>query len=105
MPYFYYKKNFAYKWVPVKAILRPSKPAEGSEPNITGLQELKDGLEELTLTELVEQFPPPTPPPDPREEVCPVCKAPTGRGDDHHEECPRAVTGPVVASDRPSIGE
>lgn len=28
-----------------------------------------------------------------------------GGGDDHHEECPRAVTGPVAASDRPSIEE
>ena len=57
MSFFYYRKNFASKWIPVKDTQRPMKVAEGSPPKYTGLVELTEGYDELTLDELVEQHP------------------------------------------------
>ena len=104
MPFFYYKKNFASKWVPIKDTFRPGKVAEGSAPKTTNLQELTEAQAELDLGALMLLFPAPDQNVPKAPYYCPVCKAPVS--DDHHEECPRAIKeGEALSLDRPGVGE
>lgn len=58
--FFYHQKSFHGGWVPVKAVDRPGKRAEGKAPATTGLVKLEPHEYDDTLTTLAARYPAPS---------------------------------------------